>query len=82
MHRYPRSSVRGILHSTMNAASSTASWLSLDFPPFRLEPLEVRLKDSRVTRAVWTGARWWSEGREVQAEAWRPVSPELGSPVR
>lgn len=61
----------------MNTSLATSSWLSLIFPPERLEPLEVRLADDTIKRAVWTGAKWWSDGREVQPEAWRPLHREL-----
>jgi len=43
----------------------------------RLEPIEVRLSDDTIKRAVWTGAKWWSEGHEVAPQAWRPLNPEL-----
>lgn len=46
-------------------------------PPFCFEPLEVRLPDESVRRAVWTGAKWWSDGQEIIPQAWRPVEPEL-----
>jgi hypothetical protein len=42
-------------------------------PPDRFEPLEVRLADETVKRGVWTGAKWWAEGREVKPKAWRPL---------
>ncbi|MGH8021323.1 MAG: hypothetical protein ACREIA_24185 [Opitutaceae bacterium] len=61
----------------MSSTTPASSWLSLIFPPERLEPLEIRLSDNSVRRAVWTGAKWWSDGREVQPEAWRPLQPEL-----
>lgn len=61
----------------MNVPLSHSSWLSLVFPPERLEPLEVRLADESVKRAVWTGAKWWCEGHEVKPQAWRPLKPEL-----
>ncbi len=61
----------------MNTPYSNSSWLSLHFPPERLEPLEVRLSDDSVRRAVWTGAKWWSEGHVVDPQAWRPLRREL-----
>jgi hypothetical protein len=39
--------------------------------------LEVRLSDDTVKRAVWTGAKWWCDGREVTPQAWRPLHTEL-----
>lgn len=42
-------------------------------PPDRFEPLEVRLTDDSVKRGVWTGAKWWADGREVSPKAWRPL---------
>ena len=61
----------------MNTPLSNSSWLSLILPPEPLQPLEVRLTDDTVKRAVWTGAKWWCDGREVVPSAWRPLEPEL-----
>jgi hypothetical protein len=47
--------------------------MDLLFPPERFEPIEVRLPDGAVKRAVWTGAQWWCDGREVEPAAWRPL---------
>jgi len=58
---------------------SAAPWMSLVIPPDRLQPLEVRLRDQSVRRAVWTGSRWWSVDREVAPVAWRPLVPELAT---
>ena len=49
------------------------TWLAILFPPERFAPLEVRLSDNSVKRAVWTGAKWWCDGREVTPAAWRPL---------
>lgn len=49
------------------------TWMALFIPPERLEPLEVKLPDDTVRRAVWTGAKWWCEGQEVTPRAWRPL---------
>ena len=54
-----------------------SSWMALIIPPERLEPLEVRLPDDTIKRAVWTGAKWWCDGREVTPQAWRPLHSDL-----
>jgi hypothetical protein len=55
-------------------------WLPLSFhPPERFEPLEVRLPDKSVIRAVWTGSRWWANGKTVLPEAWREIQMETAS---
>jgi hypothetical protein len=57
----------------MQTNQATAQWRDLVLPPERFEAIEVRLEDGRVHRAVWTGAKWWSDGREVSPTAWRPI---------
>ncbi len=62
--------------------TTTPPWMSLLIPPDRLQPLEVQLPDLTVCRAVWTGSRWWSDGREVSPLAWRALNaPELAIAV-
>lgn len=61
-----------MMHST-----SFTPWMQIILPPERFAPLEVYLPDGTVQSAVWTGAKWWSQGHEVKPKAWRPVQPEL-----
>ena len=48
------------------------AWRPLVLPPDRYELIDVRLPDSSVKQAVWTGAQWWCDGHQVQPTAWRP----------
>ncbi len=57
---------------TMNLTPQS-SWMAPILPPDRFEPLEVCLHDETVKRGVWTGAKWWAEGREVTPKAWRSI---------
>lgn len=59
--------------------SYPGAWMRLIFPPDPFQPLEVKLPDASIKRAVWTGARWWCENQEVTPVEWRPIEPELRS---
>lgn len=61
-----------MIHSTPHTP-----WMQISLPPERFAPLEVRLLDDAVQPAIWTGAKWWSDGHEVKPEAWRPLESEL-----
>jgi hypothetical protein len=59
----------------MNTPLNT-SWMALMLPPDRYEPIEVCLPDNSVKRAIWTGAQWCAEGRQIIPKAWRPFRRE------
>jgi len=63
-------------YATMHSTPLTP-WMQISLPPERFAPLEVRLPDDAVQSAIWTGAKWWSQGHEVKPQAWRPLESEL-----